>query len=79
MGDLAAAAAAGERPRRRLLAMIGWPRSRRPCAFPGANFMVRSRYPQAVAATNITGQAIDSTNNIVYAQIPDPTQPTGPP
>lgn len=60
-------------------AMIGWTAFAPALCVPGANFMVRSRYPQAVAATNITGQAIDSTNNIVYAQIPDPTQPTGPP
>ena len=60
-------------------AMIGWNAFAPALCAPGPNFMIRSRYPQAVAAKTITGHAIDSANNILYAQIPDPTQPTGPP
>lgn len=60
-------------------AMIGWSAYAPALCVPGPNFMIRSRYPQAVAATNITGHAIDSANNILYAQIPDPNQPTAPP
>jgi uncharacterized protein (TIGR03437 family) len=60
-------------------AMIGWSAFAPALCNPGPNFMIRSRYPEAVPATNITGHAIDSANNILYAQIPDPNQPTGPP
>jgi uncharacterized protein (TIGR03437 family) len=60
-------------------AMIGWAAYARATCVPGPNFMVRSRYPNPVASTNITGHAIDSANNILYAQIPDATTPTNPP
>ena len=36
------------------------------------------RYPDVVTSANITGSAIDSANNIVYAQLPDTNQSTGP-
>jgi uncharacterized protein (TIGR03437 family) len=36
------------------------------------------RYPNVVASKNITGHAIDSSRGILYGQIPDSTQPTGP-
>jgi hypothetical protein len=60
-------------------AMIGWSAYMPSTCVPGPNFMVRSRYPNVVASANVTGHAIDSANNILYAQIPDPTQPTNPP
>ena len=37
------------------------------------------RYPSRVATPNVTGSAIDSTNNLVYAQIPDGVEPVIPP
>jgi uncharacterized protein (TIGR03437 family) len=58
-------------------AMIGWAQFTR--AQCGGGFMVRSRHPGAVASTNITGHAADSANNVLYAQIPDADQPSGPP
>jgi uncharacterized protein (TIGR03437 family) len=36
------------------------------------------RFPNIVTSKNITGHAIDSTNGILYGQIPDATQPSGP-
>ncbi|MGP8245127.1 MAG: hypothetical protein ACLQVN_11490 [Bryobacteraceae bacterium] len=36
------------------------------------------RYPNVLASKNITGHAIDSARGILYGQIPDATQPTGP-
>lgn len=58
-------------------AMIGWALyTRSQC---GGGFMVRSRHPQAIASTNVTGHAADSRNNVMYAQIAEPTQPAGPP
>jgi uncharacterized protein (TIGR03437 family) len=60
-------------------AMIGWAAYAHSLCSQGANFMVRSRYPNPVASTNVTGHAIDSANNILYAQIPDATTPTNPP
>lgn len=60
-------------------AMIGWSAYAHSTCTPGPNFMVRSRYPNPVASTNITGHAIDSKNNILYAQIPDTSTPTNPP
>jgi uncharacterized protein (TIGR03437 family) len=38
-----------------------------------------ARYPNVISSKNITGHAIDSKLGIVYAQIPDASQPTGPP
>jgi uncharacterized protein (TIGR03437 family) len=60
-------------------AMIGWAAYARSTCIPGPNFMVRSRYPNPVASANVTGHAIDSKNNILYAQIPDANTPTNPP
>ena len=57
-------------------AMIGY-------AVFGANFgsgVVLAQYPDPVTSLNIAGNAIDSVNGIIYAQIPDATYPTtGPP
>ncbi len=36
------------------------------------------RYPNILTSKNITGHAIDSTRGILYGQLPDSTQPTGP-
>ena len=41
--------------------------------------MTQSKYPSVVTSTNVTGHAIDSTHGIIYGQIPDITQPGGPP
>ncbi len=41
--------------------------------------VILAQYPDVLPSTNVTGSAIDPTNGIVYAQIPDATQPTGPP
>jgi uncharacterized protein (TIGR03437 family) len=60
-------------------AMIGWAAYARSTCVPGPNFMVRSRYPSPVTSANVTGHAIDSKNNILYAQIPDANTPTNPP
>jgi uncharacterized protein (TIGR03437 family) len=60
-------------------AMIGWAAYAHAPCLQGANFMVRSRYPSPVASANVTGHAIDSANNLLYAQIPDSTTPTNPP
>jgi uncharacterized protein (TIGR03437 family) len=53
-------------------AMVGW-------ILMNSNFVTLSKYPNVVASTNVTGHAIDSTNGIIYGQIPDATQPAGPP
>jgi len=53
-------------------AMVGW-------ILMNSAFVAQSKYPGVVTSTNVTGHAIDSTNGIIYAQIPDATQPTGPP
>jgi DNA-binding beta-propeller fold protein YncE len=53
-------------------AMIGW-------VLLNQAFEIQARYPNVITSTNVTGHAIDSTNGIIYAQIPDPTQPIGPP
>jgi uncharacterized protein (TIGR03437 family) len=52
-------------------AMIGW------AMF--SNGALVARYPNVVTSTNVTGHAIDETHNLIYAQIPDATQPVGPP
>jgi DNA-binding beta-propeller fold protein YncE len=58
-------------------AMIGWAvYTRAQC---GGGFMIRSRHPDAIQSANITGHAADSRNNILYAQVADPSQPAGPP
>ena len=41
--------------------------------------VIRAQYPDVVASANVTGSAIDSAAGIIYAQIPDATQPSGPP
>ncbi len=45
-------------------------------AFP---FVMMGRYPNALASTTVTGHTIDSKNNLIYMQVPDANQPTGPP
>jgi len=40
---------------------------------------VLAQYPDVIPSLNVTGSAIDAANSIVYAQIPDATQPSGPP
>jgi uncharacterized protein (TIGR03437 family) len=52
-------------------AMVGY-------ALIDASFTLRGRYPTVLASTNITGSAVDSVNGVVYSQIPDTNQPTGP-
>jgi uncharacterized protein (TIGR03437 family) len=58
-------------------AMVGWAAFTR--AQCGSGFMVRSRYPGAVTSTNVTGHAVDSKAGLLYVQVPDLTQPSGPP
>jgi len=53
-------------------AMVGW-------ILMNAAGVTLSKYPNVVSSTNVTGTAIDSTNGIVYGQVPDASQPTGPP
>ena len=53
-------------------AMVGW-------ILMNSNFATQSKYPNVITSTNVTGHAIDSTNGIIYGQIPDVSQPTGPP
>ena len=43
---------------------------------PGA--VLKGRYPNTIASTNITGSVIDSVNGLIYAQYPDTNQPVGP-
>jgi uncharacterized protein (TIGR03437 family) len=52
--------------------MVGW-------ILMNAAGVTLSKYPNVVSSTNVTGTAIDSTNGIVYGQVPDASQPTGPP
>jgi uncharacterized protein (TIGR03437 family) len=52
-------------------AMIGW------AMF--SNNAIIARYPNVISSANVTGHAIDETNNLIYAQVPDATQPAGPP
>ena len=50
--------------------------------FTTGNFpygVIRAQYPDVVTSTNVTGSALDSAAGIIYAQIPDATQPSGPP
>jgi uncharacterized protein (TIGR03437 family) len=58
-------------------AMIGWNVFVHSQCGPG--FAIRTRFTGAAASTNVTGHAIDSKNGIIYAEIPDGTQPSGPP
>ncbi len=53
-------------------AMVGW-------ILMNSAFVTQSKYPNVIASSNVTGTAIDSTNGIIYGQIPDLTQPLGPP
>jgi uncharacterized protein (TIGR03437 family) len=53
-------------------AMIGW-------VLLNQSFEIQSRYPSVLTSTNVTGHAIDSTKGIIYGQIPDASQPSGPP
>lgn len=52
-------------------AMIGY-------ALIGAGGVLKGRYPDALTAVNITGNAVDSANGIIYAQLPDSNQSAGP-
>ena len=61
-------------------AMVGYALFSAPAPLgPYANLALLGRYPNRVASPNITGHAIDSKNNLIYAQIPDANQPIGPP
>jgi len=53
-------------------AMVGW-------ILMDSQFVTQSKYPGVVTSTNVTGHAIDSVNGIIYGQIPDASQPVGPP
>ncbi|HUB82346.1 MAG TPA: hypothetical protein VMB03_26295 [Bryobacteraceae bacterium] len=53
-------------------AMVGW-------ILMNSQFVTQSKYPNVVSSNNVTGHAIDSTNGIIYGQIPDANQPAGPP
>jgi uncharacterized protein (TIGR03437 family) len=53
-------------------AMVGW-------ILMNSAFVTQSKYPNVVTSTNVTGHAIDSVNGIIYGQIPDSSQPLGPP
>jgi len=53
-------------------AMVGW-------LLMNSAFVTQSKYPNVVTSTNVTGHAIDSVNGIIYGQIPDASQPIGPP
>jgi|SRR5271157_428523 len=46
---------------------------------PYPNIVILGRHPNTLVSTNVTGHAIDSKNSLIYAQIPDATQPLGPP
>ncbi len=48
-------------------------------ALVGPGGLLKGRYPNVTASTNITGSAIDSANGVIYAQFPDANQPVGPP
>jgi uncharacterized protein (TIGR03437 family) len=52
--------------------MVGW-------LLMNSAFVTQSKYPNVVTSTNVTGHAIDSVNGIIYGQIPDASQPIGPP
>jgi len=61
-------------------ALIGW--SKFAPAQCGSGFMLASKWPQSMASTNVTGHAANAKNgatDTIYAQIFDPTQPSGPP
>ncbi len=53
-------------------AMVGW-------SLYNANIMIQGRYPNVVTSKYITGSAYDWINGIIYAQIPDASQPSGSP
>jgi uncharacterized protein (TIGR03437 family) len=53
-------------------AMVGW-------MLLNSAYEVQARYPGVVTAANVTGHAVDSTNGIIYGQIPSATTPLGPP
>jgi uncharacterized protein (TIGR03437 family) len=59
-------------------AMIGWAQFTR-ARCNGPNFMVQSRMPSAISHPNITGHAVDPRRGMIYGQVPDGTQPAGPP
>jgi uncharacterized protein (TIGR03437 family) len=53
-------------------AMVGW-------VLMNSAFVTQSKYPNVVSSANVTGHVIDEKNGIIYGQIPDATQPAGPP
>ncbi|HEX3747431.1 MAG TPA: hypothetical protein VHW09_26020 [Bryobacteraceae bacterium] len=53
-------------------AMVGW-------ILMNSSFQTQSKYPNVVTSTNVTGHAFDSAHGIIYGQIPDLSQPSGPP
>lgn len=53
-------------------AMVGW-------MLLNPLFEVQARFPNVVAATNVTGHIIDSTNGFIYAEIPTATTTQNPP
>jgi uncharacterized protein (TIGR03437 family) len=53
-------------------AMIGW-------TLMSPNAYIISKFPHVMTSTNVTGHVIDSKNGIIYGQIPDISQPIGPP
>jgi uncharacterized protein (TIGR03437 family) len=61
-------------------AMVGYALFSAPAPVgPYPQLALLGRYPNRILSANITGHAIDSRNNLIYAQIPDATQPAGPP
>ncbi len=53
-------------------AMVGW-------SLFDSDIMLQGRYPNVVTSKYITGSAYDSVHNLIYAQIPDASQPSGSP
>jgi len=42
----------------------------------GPNGVLKGRYPVIQSSTTVTGVALDSADNVIYAQLPDANQPT---
>lgn len=53
-------------------AMVGW-------LLMDHQYAIQASFPAVIGSANVTGHVIDSKNGIIYAQIPDVTQPSGPP
>jgi uncharacterized protein (TIGR03437 family) len=61
-------------------ALIGW--SMFTPSQCGGGFMLQARYPSVLTSPNVTGHAVNNKSgktDTIYAQIFDPTQPSGPP